>query len=337
MDQSTPKIRFTLRQLQYFCAVARTGQISVAAAQCHITQPTMTAAVAELERALGLVLFRRERRGVSLTEAGSAFLQRAQAVLESAVSASGLAEQSVDSGLTGTVHIGATETLVGYALLPLVSRFQECCPSVTVVPVQLQTGDVEAALECGQIDLAAARLAEFHSHRRLARRTLTRVRRRVWVGDGHPLSERSSVALKDLAPYRFVVVGSGEDAGDAAPLWQQAGVPQSNVLRTASVGSARELIASGLAVTVLSDATFWPWPPVGRRVRAIALDDDIPLVDVGLLWHLNQPMTPWTAALRDHLSATFALPPDLQEGLGEHLAPLDIDLIDSRSGSPSSK
>lgn len=218
MDQSTPKIRFTLRQLQYFCAVARTGQISVAAAQCHITQPTMTAAVAELERALGLVLFRRERRGVSLTEAGSAFLQRAQAVLESAVSASGLAEQSVDSGLTGTVHIGATETLVGYALLPLVSRFQECCPSVTVVPVQLQTGDVEAALECGQIDLAAARLAEFHSHRRLARRTLTRVRRRVWVGDGHPLSERSSVALKDLAPYRFVVVGSGEDAGDAAPL-----------------------------------------------------------------------------------------------------------------------
>lgn len=48
-------IRFTLRQLQYFTAVARTGQISLAAIELHVTQSTMTSAIAELERLLGEV------------------------------------------------------------------------------------------------------------------------------------------------------------------------------------------------------------------------------------------------------------------------------------------
>jgi len=74
--------RFTLKQLQYFAAVARTGQISLAAAETHVTQSTMTAAIAELEHVLGTLLFERGRTGVALTHDGHFFLQHANAVLD---------------------------------------------------------------------------------------------------------------------------------------------------------------------------------------------------------------------------------------------------------------
>src|SRR5437660_6101588 len=67
-------IRFTLKQLQYFAAVARTGQISLAAAEVNVSQSAMTAAVAELERVLGTLLFERGRSGVALTHDGHLFL-----------------------------------------------------------------------------------------------------------------------------------------------------------------------------------------------------------------------------------------------------------------------
>ena len=79
-----PQIRFTLKQLQYFAATARTGQVSLAAAESNVSQSAMTSAIAELERTLDTLLFERSRHGVTLTHEGHLFLQHAQAVLEAA-------------------------------------------------------------------------------------------------------------------------------------------------------------------------------------------------------------------------------------------------------------
>ena len=79
-------MRFTLRQLEYFVAAGEAGSITEAARRTHGSQPTVSSAVARLEKALGVELFvRHHAHGVTLTPAGTRFLGEARALLRQAV------------------------------------------------------------------------------------------------------------------------------------------------------------------------------------------------------------------------------------------------------------
>ena len=71
----------TLRQLEFLCAVADHGSFSKAAEACFVTQPTLSAAIKEIEGHLGVQLIEREARGASLTQAGEAAVERARTIL----------------------------------------------------------------------------------------------------------------------------------------------------------------------------------------------------------------------------------------------------------------
>jgi len=72
---------FTLRQLQYAVAVADSLSFNKAADECHVSQPSMSAQIAEIEQVLGVKLFERDRRQVLITAAGLELVERARAVL----------------------------------------------------------------------------------------------------------------------------------------------------------------------------------------------------------------------------------------------------------------
>ena len=72
---------FTLRQLQYACAVADHLSFRHAAEVCHVAQPSLSAQVAELEAAIGVQLFERDRRRVLVTARGQGVLERARQLL----------------------------------------------------------------------------------------------------------------------------------------------------------------------------------------------------------------------------------------------------------------
>src|SRR5262245_58308437 len=106
---------FSLRQLQYAVAVAETLSFRRAAERCGVSQPSLSAQLAELEAALGVVLFERDRRRVLPTTAGRELVERAAKIL---LEAGDLAQAArrVGDPLAGTLRVGVIPTVSPYLL-----------------------------------------------------------------------------------------------------------------------------------------------------------------------------------------------------------------------------
>src|ERR1700731_2945251 len=118
-----------MHQLRYVVAVARTGNFSRAAEQCHVSQPSLSQQVQKHE--LGERLFDRLRRGARLTPQGEAFFRHAARILEEVDAA---AREASDAKvlLSGAVSVGVLPTIAPYLLPGVLSRFEKRHPGVEV-------------------------------------------------------------------------------------------------------------------------------------------------------------------------------------------------------------
>ena len=110
--------------IRSFVGVAETGSLSAAARKLAASQPTLGRHIAELEQALGVVLFRRGRTGYELTEQGAALLDRARTVGEAANAFARLATGATEQ-VAGTVRVAASEVVSAYVLPPMVARLRQ--------------------------------------------------------------------------------------------------------------------------------------------------------------------------------------------------------------------
>jgi DNA-binding transcriptional LysR family regulator len=117
--------------IRSFVAVAETGSLSAAARRLAASQPTLGRHVAELEQALGVVLFRRGHSGYELTEQGAALLERAQTVGEAANAFARLATGATEQ-VGGTVRVAASEVVSAYVLPPMLARLRQAEPAIEV-------------------------------------------------------------------------------------------------------------------------------------------------------------------------------------------------------------
>ena len=142
-----------LRTLRYFLAVAREENMTEAANVLHVTQPTLSRQIADLERELGVTLFDRTNRACVLTGDGMRLRQRAEEIISLVERAE--AELSDDAGeLSGVIRIGAGETQAMRFVLQAFAQIHRENPGVTV---ELYTGNadaVEERLERGLLDFA---------------------------------------------------------------------------------------------------------------------------------------------------------------------------------------
>ena len=110
--------------IRSFVGVAETGSLSAAARKLAASQPTLGRHIAELEQALGVVLFRRGRMGYELTEQGAALLERARTVGEAANAFARLATGATEQ-VAGTVRVAASEVVSAYVLPSMVARLRQ--------------------------------------------------------------------------------------------------------------------------------------------------------------------------------------------------------------------
>lgn len=142
------------RVLRYFLTVAQTNNITKAAAELHVTQPTLSRQIMELEKELGVKLFARRPRRMALTSEGALFQQRAQVLLQ-------LWEQAKEDvanqekGLSGTVRVGCVESSVSPFLMKIIGNFLDQHPRVHLSMLDGDGDTLRENLDRGLLDMAA--------------------------------------------------------------------------------------------------------------------------------------------------------------------------------------
>jgi DNA-binding transcriptional LysR family regulator len=290
----------SLRQLRYFVAAAKGGQISIAATNEHVSQSAITYAVLALERQLGVRLFDRVPQGVVLTAEGQDFFHHARHILDSvhdAVSRPRFRPQS----LSGTVKVAASYTLLGYFLPDLMARFRAGYPDVHIDLQDLNRAGIERAVLDGEVDLGLAIVSNIRNRDRFGHATLVRSRRQLWVAPSHPLAQLPAPSLEDIASHPTILLTADEADISAMDYWESKRLAPKIAFRTSSIEAVRGFVANGFGVTILSDMVFRPWSLEGKRIESRPILDTIPHMETGILWQRDTPLPKAAEAFQQFL------------------------------------
>jgi DNA-binding transcriptional LysR family regulator len=193
-----------LRHFRYFCAVAEHRSFTTAARQLNVSQSGVSGQVRDLEKEIGVALFRRNQREVTLTPEGAVFLHEAREILIRADRAVELAVRA-SKGESGTLTVGLCGPVTGAFLPKLIREFRIQFPGVTLALRERAPSEQVEALLKGHIDIAFTRgipatFMPLLCHELLLRETLV-----VAVPKDHPLASEQAVALNRLAKERLIL------------------------------------------------------------------------------------------------------------------------------------
>lgn len=274
----------TLRQFRYFIAVAESGSVAAASRMLAIAQSAVTKSMQELEHELGQALFERSSRGMSLTPQGHRFLASARKVIGAVAEATRLHRADENAELRGPLAVGVSSLVAGYYLSELLSRYRRNCPGVSVQVIEETPPFLEHLLINGELDLAIMVSNALGEPQALVAETLTRSPNRVWVASDHPLTQHEQVTLADCAAYDQVVLEADRIDDLMRAAWARRQLKPRTLLRTSSLEAVRSLVGAGAGIAVLPDFLYRPWTLDAEHVDVRPLRDELPTVDVGLVW-----------------------------------------------------
>jgi DNA-binding transcriptional LysR family regulator len=244
-----------LRNLRYFAAVAETRHFGKAAERLHMAQPPLSQAIRRLEAELGVELFTRTTRQVTLTEVGEVFRTDVERILN-AVDEAVARVGRFTSGAEGVLRIGLTGS-ASYRQLPALARLvkREMPRVILEVHTEMLTPAQEAALLERRLDVGVLRpplRQEGIAHRAIADEPLV-----VAVSQEHWLGEADSVRVEQLRHENFIMYGAGLGSvvNDAViHNCLAAGFSPHCAYEVSETQIALAMVAAGLGVAMLPDS-----------------------------------------------------------------------------------
>ncbi|WCN36248.1 LysR family transcriptional regulator [Aneurinibacillus uraniidurans] len=246
-----------LRQLNYFVEVARLENFTRAAERLKIAQPALSQQIRNLEQELGVKLFKRIGRGVTLTEPGEQFYIGAEKTLAEAQRAKDSVKEFTNDP-HGKIMIGALESLVQTRLPSLLVAFGKEYPGIKVFIRENTTEPLLEDLQKGELDLALGHTLDVTYSPNLVRvvaqtgicsKPLYQDELVLVVAKGHPLEKRKTISIGELREESFVFFKEG--SGIRSQLLAACISEGFDPLIAYECASPRTLVAKGLGVSIL--------------------------------------------------------------------------------------
>jgi len=274
---SEPPVPFRRRQLRYFVTVAEQGQVTRAAAKLRVTEPALSHAIAQLESALGLELLVRHARGVALTAAGEAFLEKARVAVAA----------EAEAAETGRMLARSEKQMIefGFVVAPPglhsprpMKALERAHPEIDIRYRELPFPFTPTRSWLSEVDIAACHRPP--ADPKVWSRLLLREPRVVLAAKAHPLAERGALKVADVLDETFIGFHPATDK-EWAGFWSlddHRGAPPRHVT-TDGVANGQEVLASlalRTAITTAPAVVAAVLTGVQMGVVTIPLDDAQP-------------------------------------------------------------
>jgi LysR family hydrogen peroxide-inducible transcriptional activator len=295
----------TLTELRYVVAVARERHFGHAAQSCFVSQPTLSVAIKKLEEELGVTLFERGPGEVSVTPVGRRVVEQAQRVLEEAARVKELAAAGHDP-LAGTLRLGAIYTIGPYLLPKLIPVLRRMAPAMQLMIQENFTHRLAEMLKQGEVDVILVALP--FAEAGVATRAVYDEPFLVALPPGHALEKKKHITSDELARESLLLLGSGHCFRDqvldlCSNVQRSKRGALARALEGGSLETIRQMVASGVGVTVLPATAVQPGESSGDLIRIRPFARPVPDRRVVLAWRKSFPRPEAIEALRQAILA----------------------------------
>jgi DNA-binding transcriptional LysR family regulator len=272
---------FTLKQIRYFVAVAETGSITEAGRRLNISQPSVSAAIAELEDRFKVDLFvRHHAQGLTLTPAGSRLLKDAKNLLDQAEE---LRQGAVGLGqsLEGELHVGCFQTFAPIVMPRVIRAFAAAHPAIAITLHEHHVQGVVDGLAGGSFELALT--YDLNLTEDLAFEPLVEMPLHTVLARNHRLARQKEVTLQQLTQYPMVLLNLPQSRDYFLSLFSSRGLRPRIAQETPSFETLRGLVASGDGFAVMHSRPVSQQTLDGRPVVYRPIKDKVRPQSLGLL------------------------------------------------------
>jgi LysR family hydrogen peroxide-inducible transcriptional activator len=239
----------SIKQLKYLCAVAEHRHFSKAAAACHVTQSTLSAAIQELEAQLGVKVFERNKKTVLITALGEKLLSQARIVLGDVEDFVGLA-RAHEAPLSGDLRLGVIPTIGPFLLPPILSDLRKRFDKLKLYLKEEMSAQLVQQLQQGQLDLIV--LAFPYPLPDMETVSLFKDEFLLCLPPGHQLEKIQQVKQQQLRGESLLLLEEGHCLRDhALEACKLETADTDLVYQGTSLHTLVQMVANGLGLTLL--------------------------------------------------------------------------------------
>ena len=241
-----------LRHIRAFLALARAGSFTRAAAELHVSQPTLTVQIQQLETAVGVKLFDRNKRHVALTQAGRDLLVPLERLL---IDVEAIATNTTEllAHRRGLVTVAALPSVAAGLLPRAIRKLSESFPGITVRVFDGVASTVAAMVKAGQVDFGIS--SQTYGDRELTSQVLSMDRLCAVVATDHALAKKRSMGLHELAKHPLILMLKDSSSRQIVDLaFNREGLVSNVAYETTYGTTVAGLAQAGLGVGILPES-----------------------------------------------------------------------------------
>lgn len=277
-------------KLKYFYEIAKIQNLSHASNLLYVSQSSLSKAISDLEKDLGVPLFVRTNRNLLLTDAGRELQRQIEPFfsreddIRSAVRSAG---QSSSGNLSAQLKAGFMAFDAAMGIMDLIKKFTQIYPSIRIQPCRYNKNELRILLRRHAIDLAIAIFSMDELSGNFSYKILSEYHFSIIVRKDHPLASRRSVALYELENEHFIMHGHSQNSSEYtnALAWcKRNGFYPQIVGEYDYVETVLMMVQTGMGIALLSDAA-----PIGNMTGLVNVPlENSPVLFGGVFWHPEQ-------------------------------------------------
>ena len=277
----------SIKQLKYLCAVAEHKHFSKAAAACHVTQSTLSVAIADLESKLGVVVFERNKKTVLITPLGEKLLHQARGILGAVEDFVSLARAN-EGALSGEIRLGVIPTIGPFILPHILKNLRKSYPKLKLYLKEALSAQLLLQLQQGRLDLIM--LAFPYAMPDMETVSLFRDEFLLCLPPGHKLEKAKQVKQQQLRGESLLLLEEGHCLRDhALEACKLQSADTDLVYQGTSLHTLVQMVANGLGVTLLPEMAVQANVLGDTHLQLKHFSSENVSREIGMAWRRSDP------------------------------------------------